>query len=658
VRFWDDFETLSGYNVKNIIKYASYILLGIILILTIFDVVRITNYKKIPDLPPRNSHSKAEEYSIYIKLCADSSNIDWTKLNSTLRYIDTQYDCSDFSISILVRILYEFPDKIPADMYEKIKKTLLHFRYWMDEPGENSMCYWSENHQILFSSAEYLIGQLYPDEIFPNSGLTGAQHMQKALKRIDDWLEMRWKFGFSEFNSNVYYNETIAGMINLIDHANDNLLVKRTSIIMDLLIYDIASQKVGNTFVSVSGRAYERSRKGGDRISISQIINTIWGGQKRPLVHLNYGFVTSKNYTAPSVLVDIGKDTSDVVIKQSNGINISELEHERYWGTDDRSIMMQWSMEAFSNPEIIRNTIGYVRKNKMFSNKFVEKLSVLDYTMIRLFHLEPLLSRIFNTQANGTAIQRANTYTFRTSDYSIYSVQNYFPGNYANQVHVAGMNIGTSFSIFHTHPAMEAEDEHLSPDYWIGYGRLPHVVQDSCVSLAIYNLPEKKNLFEKAMLDYTHAFFPKNRFDSVYVFQNYAFGKKGNTYCALIGKNDFYYKNDHNEDLIQSGRQTFWITEAGRKKTDGSFKNFYTRILKNNVNFDPKTCILNYSSHNKEYNLTFAGDFLINNKKVDLNYDRYDSPYSHEKRKHDSIDFKYKDKFLHLDFYKTERNYN
>jgi hypothetical protein len=86
---------------------------------------------------------------------------------------------------------------------EEIRQVLFNFRYWWDEPGENSMCYWSENHQILFASAEYLIGQKFPNAQFPNSGLTGTQHMEKARERIMDWLQMRWDCGFIEFYSSV-----------------------------------------------------------------------------------------------------------------------------------------------------------------------------------------------------------------------------------------------------------------------------------------------------------------------------------------------------------------------------------------------------------------------------------------------------------------------
>ena len=87
------------------------------------------------------------------------------------------------------------------------------------------MCYWSENHQILFASAEYLIGQLYPENVFPSSGLTGRQHMEKARLRMLDWFEMRWNYGFIEYYSGVYYKEDVGALINVIDYADDEELV-------------------------------------------------------------------------------------------------------------------------------------------------------------------------------------------------------------------------------------------------------------------------------------------------------------------------------------------------------------------------------------------------------------------------------------------------
>lgn len=637
-------------------KYILFTFLGLIILSIIVDLIRISGYKTIPSLPIHEKHQSIDK--IYFDLVNGEKEINWESLNGTLEYINSQYDCSDFRVTTLIRIIYDYPDRIPKAMMANIKNCLLKFRYWMDEPGENGMCYWSENHQILFASAEYLAGQLYPDDIFPNTGMNGKQHMIKARQRIKDWLEMRWKFGFSEFYSTVYYNEDIAAIINLIDYIKDEEITKKSEIIMDLLMYDIASQKTGNMFVSVSGRAYEGGRKGGQRLSSSVITNYLWHNIRSEIHHINYGFTTSKKYHLPPVLLEIGKDSSNVLIKQCNGLNISQLEPEGYFGTDEKSMMMQWAMEAYVNPEIVRNSLSYIRKTNMFSNEFLVPLQDLDFTLFRVFHLEPLIIRLAKPQSIGHAFQQANTYTFKTKDYSVYSVQNYFPGNYADQVHVAGMNIKNYFSVFHSHPAVNKNIDSKSPSYWVGYGRLPHVAQDSSISLSIYNLPDKKGVLEKDMLHFTHAYFPKDKFDTVRIIDNYAFGKKGDTYCAMIGKNDFYYRKNTTNDLIQQGKQTFWIIEAGNKEQDVSFEKFCTRVLRNKITFDSTNLILTYSSNRKILALKYCGDFFVNGSKIKTEYPRFDSPYIKAKFKPEFLDFRFNNKFLHLDFNKMKREFN
>lgn len=642
--------------MKPKIKYVIILIIIALVISVIIDFNRINNYKVYSSLPASGKPSGI--YKIYVQLVNESSEIDWHKLDGTLDFINSQYDCADFQLAALVRIMYDFRENIPAAKLKKIESTLLNFRYWMDEPGENGMCYWSENHQILFASSEYLIGQLYPDSIFYNNGLTGIEHMEKAKKLILDWLKMKWDYGFSEFYSNVYYSEDIGGMINLIDYSNNNEIAEKTKIVMDLLIYDIASQKSGNMFISVSGRAYEKSRKGDANASFYNLTNFIWGSEHIPKPHLNYGFIANNNYEIPQVLKDIGNDKNSVIIKQSNGLNISELENEGYYGIDNKSIMMQWGMGAFTNSEIIRNSLRYIKKHNMFTNEFLHDFKDLDFTAFRIFHLEPTISNIIKSQADGNAIQRANTYTFRTKYYSIYTVQNHFPNMNASQHHVNGMNLGDSFAVFHLHPAVPDSIKFHSPNYWVGYGRLPHAAQDKKVSLSIYNIPEEKNMMEMYMLDFTHAYFPTELFDSTFIINNYAFGKKDSAYTALIGLNELNLKPGSTDDLIQLGRKTYWIIEAGSIESDGSFKDFYSRILNNLVEFDDDKLILSYTSQDKNLTLKYNSQFMVNGKSINTEYDRFDSPYIKAKRKADKMEFRFNDKYLLLDFENLTREHN
>ncbi len=161
-----------------------FALLFIVIVVSSIDIIRISHYETYPVLP--KNKIETNENQVYWNLVNGDEAIDWNSLDGTLEYVKSEYDCSDFRLVNLIRILYEFEDVIPFDYKNKIDEVLFNFRYWMDEPGENSMCYWSENHQILFSSAEYLIGQKYPTAVFPNSGLTGSGHKVKAKLRILD----------------------------------------------------------------------------------------------------------------------------------------------------------------------------------------------------------------------------------------------------------------------------------------------------------------------------------------------------------------------------------------------------------------------------------------------------------------------------------------
>ena len=626
-----------------------------VLVTVVIDFVRISAYEVIPMRPSERIDLRQDE--LYFELVNGEENIEWKMLDGTLEYISGEYDCAEFRLVNLVRILYDFGDRIPDGYKYRTENVLLNFRYWWDEPGENSMCYWSENHQVLFASAEYLIGQLYPEKVFPNSGLTGKQHMEKARTRLLDWLEMRWNYGFTEYYSGVYYVEDVGALINLIDYAGDEELVIKSQMIMDLLFYDVASQNINTMFVSVSGRAYEGNRKGGAGSTLGGLTNYFWGDGTKLGPGMMYGMMVTKKYTLPPVLAEIGRDSSDVIIQQSNGLDIPELKPEGYYGTDNRSMMMQWGMECFTNKEIIRNSLAHIRNCHMFSNEFVADFRMLDYKLIHWLHLEPFLHGILKPQSDGVAIQKGNTYTFKTRDFSMYTTQSHHPGTYGDQQHIFGLNIGNHFSIFHNHPALEKGVKNQSPNYWVGYGHFPHSVQEKNVNLSIYNIPDKKAIMEMDLLDYTRAYFPLDLFDTALIENHYVFGRKGETYCALIGTNDFRFRDGNKDDIIQSGKQVFWITEAGSKMRDGGFEQFVKRIQDNQVEFDPSSLELNYRSSGHEYHLRFGGDFLMDDKVIETSYPRYDSPYIQAEKKDKTLRFAYKEKFLFLDFDNLQRVY-
>jgi len=643
-------------KAKLKIWHLIVLLLLFILSTVALDYRRNSSYETIAERP--DQAIKMEQNNIYYELSNDSTDINWSRLAGTLEYIRGEYDCSDFRLVNLVRILYDFKDRIPKSHLAQIEEVLFNFRYWWDEPGENSMCYWSENHQILFASAEYLIGQLYPEKIFPNSGLSGRQHMEKARIRALDWLKMRWDYGFIEYYSSVYYKEDIGALINLIDFAEEEEIVNKSRIIMDLLFYDVASQSMGSMFSSVSGRAYKGNRIGRGAAKFSGLTDYLWGSGEEIGPHMMYGMMRSKKYTLPAVLKEIALDSSTVIIKQSNGLDLSELKEEGFYGSDNRSMMMQWGMEAFTNPEVVRNSLAHIRNCNMFSNESLGDFKILNYKMLHWLHLEPAAVRFINPQSNGVAIQKGNTYTYKTKNYSMYTVQAHQVGDYGDQQHVFGMNIQGLFSIFHIHPALEKGVNRQSPNYWVGYGHFPHSAQDRNVNLSIYNLPEKKGRMEADLLDYTRAYFPSADFDTLVMEGRYVFGKKGDTYCAFIGARDFEFRDEARDDVIQHGKKSFWITEAGSASEDLNFEAFTERIRNKQVSFDPASLVLHYESDHRVYELEYAGEFRVNGKVVDTSYPRYDSPYVKGEKKDKTFTFEFNGFSLFLDFENQIRKSN
>ncbi len=626
-----------------------------------YDFFKNDKVDKIPSRP-----SERLEGSINHVLYDLENDIEpnFDVITNVMDYVEGRYDVSDFRLQSTTRILYEHSEDVPSTYLDDIKDTVLGFKYWMDQPGEDSMCFWSENHQIMFSASEYLLGHYYQDEIFTNDGLTGLQHKEMGKERVLTWLEQRWLYGFTEYYSNTYYVEDIAPLSNLVDFAPDEEVRIKASIILDLLLYDLATQSYQGTFVSASGRMYENGKKHPDNHSMRSVVENIWDyevGSERKGMDLN--FIYNNNYIVPEVIKEIGNDHNEVIIKASNGLTLEELKEKNLIGQNDPQIMMQWAMEAFTNPEVITNSMKYINNNNMLSNEFLNDFKMVNITLLRELGLLPLVSKILNPKTNGTAIERGNIYTYKTDDFYMSTAQNHQPGEFADQQHVFTTTLSNTVTVFHQHPAKAIGEGALSgsPGYWVGYGRFPHSVQDENINLSIYKIPDKTGFMEDGLSYFTHAYFPTTLFDEYTIEGNYAFARVDDTYAALIGKNDLYLGQDitdpsvtSTDDLIQDGAITYWVTEVSSASLDGTFTEFMTRIKENDINFDSSSLTLQYDS-SKQLEVTFKGDFLVDDEVIDTNYKRFDSPYASVLREADTMTISFNNKSLYLDFYNMER---
>lgn len=181
-------------------------------------------------------------------------------LEQGLDYINARYDCADFGMHALIRILYQFPEGLTGSLYDRARACVLNFKYNEDDGGPSMMFCRSENHRILFAALEYLAGGLFPHERFTQSGEQGIFHQHRGRCAVEKWIREKGRYGFMEWHSNTYYEEDAIAMLNLYDFAAayDDIRV-RAGNMLDFIGVLMASHSAGGVMATTHGRCYEKN---------------------------------------------------------------------------------------------------------------------------------------------------------------------------------------------------------------------------------------------------------------------------------------------------------------------------------------------------------------------------------------------------------------
>lgn len=190
----------------------------------------------------------------------DWEAVDEASIVTTLEYIDARYDCADFAMHGLLRMYAKFADggRIDEGLLRRMKETILGFKYGTDEPGRSMMFTRSENHEILFYSAEYIAGLLFPGERFVNSGQNGLFHALKGKLQSERWIKEKGTYGFMEWHSNTYYEEDMLAMLNIVDFGEENSYIRILARqLLDLTCAILAAHASKGVMGTTHGRSYE-----------------------------------------------------------------------------------------------------------------------------------------------------------------------------------------------------------------------------------------------------------------------------------------------------------------------------------------------------------------------------------------------------------------
>ncbi len=200
-------------------------------------------------------------------------------LSASLRTIEERWDCSDFSILPLLRFWRDSGHNLASPLRGRVQEAVLGYRYWLDEPGDDVMWFWSENHVLCFHSAQLVAGRLFPDAVFPNSGKTGRQHEAQAAARLDRWFASIDAHGLCEWNSAAYYPIDMLGLFTLHDMAPD--FRDRAARVLDRIFIMAALHTTGGTPAGTQGRCYEKELLAGPMTELGSAMAIALGGRFR-----------------------------------------------------------------------------------------------------------------------------------------------------------------------------------------------------------------------------------------------------------------------------------------------------------------------------------------------------------------------------------------
>jgi len=222
-------------------------------------------------------------------------------------FMNNRQDCADFYAIGMLAALYWYPEALLPKDRAHIEQTFRAFKFWLDEPGVDGMCYFTENHQVLFHVTEYLAGALWRDWTFTNSGRSGADHVRLAAPRIRNWIGRRLQGGYSEWDSNAYLTLDVFAMLALVEFAPSRTIRQMAAALLDKTFFMIACQSFRGTLGSTHGRCYVSGLKSGRVENTSPLGRIAWGmgilnGETRATGLL----ALARTYRLPTVIQQIG----------------------------------------------------------------------------------------------------------------------------------------------------------------------------------------------------------------------------------------------------------------------------------------------------------------------------------------------------------------
>jgi len=588
----------------------------------------------------------------------------------------TLQDTRDFDALDLVNLLYGYRDDplLAPGLADKVEAALQSFKLWYTEPTPEGLVdesyYWTENHQAIYHAIEYLVGQRFPDAPLSTDRRSGAAHQADARRTLLRWLDFRARYGFTEWHSNVYYQEDLDALLTLAEWADDAAIQQRAAAMVDVLLFDLALHTFDGNFGATHGRSYKKDKMRG-------VDDDTWSGVKL-LFDRSDGNYNSTGDTLATLLARAARYRLPEAIRRAAVTADTLTDRERmslpldesgppvahpvapggYSFTDPDDLVIWWGMQALTVWQVVPLTVQTIDQYDLWDTQLFSRFAALRPFTNDLTVAQQLAASLSPFVAFGL-LKEVNTFHYRTTDYLLSTAQDYRKGTLNGQAHAWQATLGADAIVFTQHPAVPPVQstnwrDDPDPGYWTGEASMPRSAQIDNVGVHIYapqyagTNPPPLDGFKYE--PYTHAYLPQDHFDAVTQLGAWTFAQRGDGYVALYSYRPTEWLT-YDPAVVATngmakpfdlraggGADNVWIVECGRAADWGTFDAFRDAIAAAPVEVTPLPPIgtnaggfdVAYDSPSRGH-ITFGWDapLTVNGVGTPIAaYPRRDNPYS------------------------------
>ena len=533
----------------------------------------------------------------------------------TFEKIDAFLDTSDFDLLALMALWQRHRQDLAPELRSAIEQRFLGFRYWYTDPLPAGVIdekwFWTENHRIIHHTLEYLAGRALPRTQFAVTGETGRTHASRGRQRIEAWLDEKARWGFSEWHSDVYYQEDIEALTLLAEHAERGI-ARRAAAMLDLFLLDLAVHQVhGNNGVT-HGRSYMKDKSRAADQDVFGVVKLLFATSDQPYPSrsdMGATFLaTAERYQLPEVIRRVATTERTFVDRTHMGV---PLDLDQPFTTDPASpvpgvsftapedVPFWWDRQALTAWQVVPATLAAIEQHDLFETTLFKPFKPLADLAGGDPDVARQLAHSLRCMINIGVLSAVDTITWRSADAMLSTAQDFRPGCFGSQYHAWQATLDEDAVVFTTLPGAEPRpgDRWVDADtYWTGTGAMPRSGQHGAAAVHLYapeyaaNGPGPLEAF--SYLDFTHAYFPTQRFDEVRQVDGWTLGRAGDGYVALWSWRPTTWR-EHDPsvtftngltepfDLVApGGADNAWIVEVGDAGRWGSFDAFATAVTR------------------------------------------------------------------------------